>query len=101
MPKPIITAYLPLVKEESLPIQDYPERLRQLVYDWNMRLIMNDQNLQTIEQVRQFMEGSNRVEFKGLTTKEKYYWIEEVLIRFSYYLSPIYTIYEKAIPTGA
>ena len=25
------------------------------------------------------------VEFKGLTAKEKYYWIEEVLIRFSYY----------------
>jgi len=46
---------------------------------------MNDEKLQTMEQVRQFLEGSEAVEFRGLTTKEKYYWIEEVLIRFSYY----------------
>ena len=46
---------------------------------------MNDENLQTTEQARQFLEGSEAVEFKGLTTREKYYWIEEVLIRFSYY----------------
>jgi hypothetical protein len=25
------------------------------------------------------------VEFRGLTAKEKYYWIEEVLIRFRYH----------------
>jgi transposase InsO family protein len=46
---------------------------------------MNDGQLQTVEQVRQFLEGSEVVEFRGLTTKEKYYWIEEVLIRFSYH----------------
>ena len=45
---------------------------------------MNDRKLQTVEQVRQFLEGSEAVEFRGLTAKEKYYWIEEVLIRFSY-----------------
>jgi len=45
---------------------------------------MNDGQLQTVEQVRQFLEGSEAVEFRGLTTKEKYYWIEEVLIRFRY-----------------
>jgi hypothetical protein len=45
---------------------------------------MNDGQLQTVEQVRQFLEGSEGVEFRGLTTKEKYYWIEEVLIRFRY-----------------
>jgi len=39
----------------------------------------------TVEQVRQFLEGSEAVEFKGLTAKEKYYWIEEVLIRFRYH----------------
>jgi len=43
---------------------------------------MNDERLQTIEQVRQFLEGSEAVEFRGLTAKEKYYWIEEVLITF-------------------
>jgi len=46
---------------------------------------MNDGQLQTIEQVRQFLEGSEAVEFRGLTAKERYYWIEEVLIRFSYH----------------
>ena len=46
---------------------------------------MNDKSLQTIEQVRQFLEGSEAVEFKGLTAEEKYRWIEEVLIRFRYH----------------
>jgi hypothetical protein len=40
-----------------------------------MLLIMNDRQLQTVEQVRGFLEGSEVVEFRGLTTKEKYYWI--------------------------
>jgi len=46
---------------------------------------MNDGQLQTIEQVRGFLEGNEAVGFRGLTTKEKYYWIEEVLIRFRYH----------------
>ncbi len=47
---------------------------------------MNDGKLQTVGQVRKFLEGSEAVEFRGLTAKEKYYWIEEVLIRFKYHL---------------
>jgi len=47
---------------------------------------MNDGQLQTVEQVRQFVEESEAVEFRGLTTKEKYYWIQEMLIRFKYHL---------------
>ena len=47
---------------------------------------MNDKQLKTVEQVRQFLEGSEVVEFRGLTAKDKYYWIEEVLIRFEYHL---------------
>ena len=66
-------------------MQDKPEGLRQLVYDWDMRLIMNDGQLQTVEQIRQFLEGSEAVEFRGLTAQEKYCWIEEVLIRFRYH----------------
>jgi transposase InsO family protein len=50
-----------------------------------MLLIMNDERLQTIEQVRGFLEGSEVVGFRGLTAKEKYCWIEEVLIRFRYH----------------
>ncbi len=46
---------------------------------------MNDGQLQTVERVRGFLEGSETVEFKGLTVKEKYYWVEEVLIRFRYH----------------
>ena len=46
---------------------------------------MNDEQLQTVEQVRGFLEGSGAVEFRGLTAQEKYCWIEEVLIRFKYH----------------
>ena len=66
-------------------MQDEPEKIRQLVYDWDMRLIMNDEQLQTLEQVKQFMEGSEALEFRGLTAEEKYCWIKEMLIRFNYH----------------
>jgi len=46
---------------------------------------MNDRNLQTIEQVRQFMEGSEALEFRALSVGEKYKWIEKVMIRFRYH----------------
>lgn len=49
-----------------------------------MRLKMNDEKLQTLEQVRCFVEGSQPLEFKGVHTKEKYQWIEEVLRKFRY-----------------
>ena len=48
-------------------------------------MIMNDGQLQTVERVRGFLEGSEAVEFRGLTAQEKYCWIEEVLIRFKYH----------------
>jgi len=37
-----------------------------------MRLIMNDEQLQTLEQVNRFLEGSEALEFRGLTAEEKY-----------------------------
>jgi len=46
---------------------------------------MNDRNLQTIEQVRQFLGGSEALEFRAPSVGEKYGWIEEVLLRFSYH----------------
>jgi len=46
---------------------------------------MNDGQLQTVERVRGFLEGSEAVEFKGRTSQGKYCWIEEVLIRFKYH----------------
>ena len=46
---------------------------------------MDDRNLQTIEQVRQFLGGSEALEFRALSVEEKYNWIEEVMIRFRYH----------------
>ena len=46
---------------------------------------MNDEQLQTLEQVKQFLDGSEALEFRGLTTEEKYHWIKEVLIRLKYH----------------
>jgi hypothetical protein len=45
---------------------------------------MNDGQLQTVEQVKQFLEGSEALEFKGLSAEEKYKWIETTLVRLSY-----------------
>jgi hypothetical protein len=45
---------------------------------------MNDEQLQTLEQVKNFIEGSQEVEFRGLNGHEKYNWIEGVLKRFRY-----------------
>ena len=47
--------------------------------------MMNDRNVQTIEQVRQFLGGSEALEFRALSMGEKYNWVEEVLIRFRYH----------------
>jgi hypothetical protein len=49
-----------------------------------MKLIMNDERLQTIEQVRQFLQGSETLEFGGISIEERYHWIETVLVRFKY-----------------
>jgi hypothetical protein len=60
--RPIISFNFTGCKPQSLPIQDEPERLKQ------------------------FLEGSEAVEFRGVTAKEKYYWLEDVLIRFKYHV---------------
>lgn len=48
-------------------------------------MIMNDDQLQTIEQVNRFLEGTEAVDFKGLTSEEKYRWMKDVLVRFEYH----------------
>jgi len=45
---------------------------------------MNDERLQTLDQVKIFLSGSQEIDFKGLSFREKYHWIEEVLSRFRY-----------------
>jgi len=36
-----------------------------------MQLIIHDTKLESVQQVRQFMEGNEIVEFRGLTAEEK------------------------------
>jgi len=45
---------------------------------------MNDEKFNTIEQVKQFLEGSEALEFGGVSIEERYQWIETVLVRFKY-----------------
>ena len=46
---------------------------------------MNDEKLTTIEQVKQFLKGSETLRFEGVSIEERYRWIESVLVRFRYY----------------
>ena len=45
---------------------------------------MDDRQLRTLEQVKQFVDGSQGIEFNGLNLKEKYHWTEEALKKFKY-----------------
>jgi hypothetical protein len=45
---------------------------------------MDDKQIQTLEQVKQFVASSQTIEFKGINTQERYRWIEEVLRKFKY-----------------
>jgi len=46
---------------------------------------MNDENLKTIEQVKQFLAGSEALNFAGVSAEERYQWIQALLVRFKYY----------------
>ena len=56
-----------------------------LVYDWDRQLIMNDERLTTIEQVKQFLNGSKTLRFEGVSIEERCRWIESVVVRFTYH----------------
>jgi hypothetical protein len=38
---------------------------------------MDDKEMRTQEQVKQFVDSSRGIEFKGLNLKEKYQWTQE------------------------
>jgi Fic family protein len=46
---------------------------------------MNDGNPETIEQIEQFLQGSEAIEFRAPAMGEKYDCIDEVMIRFRYH----------------
>jgi hypothetical protein len=43
-----------------------------------MQLDMDDKQLRTLEQVKQFMDSTQGIEFNGTNLREKYHWTEEV-----------------------
>lgn len=45
---------------------------------------MDDSQITTLEQIKVFLKSSKDLQFKGLSRKEKYTWIEQTLERFSY-----------------
>jgi hypothetical protein len=45
---------------------------------------MDDRQIRTIDQVQQFLQGSDGLVFKPLSGKEKYEWMDSVLTRFVY-----------------
>jgi hypothetical protein len=50
-----------------------------------MTIIMNDSHMVSIAQLQEFKKVAGTITFKGSSQKEKYAWIEEVLIRFRYF----------------
>jgi transposase InsO family protein len=46
---------------------------------------MNDSRIVSIAQIKEFIKVAKGIEFKGASRKEKYAWIEEVLLRFRYF----------------
>jgi len=50
-----------------------------------MTINMNDTNLTTFLQIKNFLDGSSDHAFSSFSTDETYTWIEKVLLRFSYH----------------
>lgn len=50
-----------------------------------MTIRMNDKNLVTLQQLEAFTRASGNIVFAGASRKEKYQWIEELLVRFFYF----------------
>ena len=50
-----------------------------------MTIHMNDSQIINIAQVKEFLQGSRIIEFEGVSRREKYIWIENILNRFGYF----------------
>ena len=46
---------------------------------------MNDSHLASIAQIKEFVKVARDIEFRGARQKEKYEWLNNVLLRFRYY----------------
>jgi len=54
------------------------------VHDGGMNTIMDDSQLQTIEQVRGFLAGSEALKVTITSKPEAYEWVRRILVRFEY-----------------
>jgi len=50
-----------------------------------MTINMNDSHVVSVAQIREFLQASNIIKFKGVSQKEKYTWVENTLNRFRYF----------------
>jgi hypothetical protein len=56
-----------------------------IVHDQLMKMIMKLEELKTLEQLSQFIDGTQAVLFEiNLIKKERYNWIRHELVRFDY-----------------
>lgn len=46
---------------------------------------MNDSHIVSLTQIKEFLKLQKDIEFKSVSRKERYQWIEEVLLRFKYF----------------
>ena len=49
-----------------------------------MKAIMNDSQVSTLEQVRQILQGTDRIGIAISSKRERYDWIRRTLIRLEY-----------------
>jgi hypothetical protein len=49
-----------------------------------MKTIMNDTQIKTFEQMRQFLEGTANIELCIEAKEDRYAWIQTTLVRFHY-----------------
>jgi hypothetical protein len=49
-----------------------------------MKTLMNDIQLETLDQVRQFLEGTEAISFQIESKKARYRWLQHTLVKFRY-----------------
>ena len=49
-----------------------------------MKTLMNDTQLETLDQVRQFLEGTEAVSFQIESKDARYRWLQHTLVKFRY-----------------
>ena len=50
-----------------------------------MTIHMNDSQMVSLVQIKEFLQGSQIIKFEGISRQEKYDWIENILSRFGYF----------------